>query len=214
MSARRAGPAGKLLAGAVLVVGLATAPASPRALTANALVSMAVVIATRPKLGVLARRGLPALGVILALLLPSLLAGERARALLVGGRALTATLAALAVASTLAAHEVPGALGALGVPGALASVTATMLRQLGAVRDEGRRLALARELRGARGAGFGAGTVAALLVRTAERAERVELAARLRGSTPRGEAGRARLRAADALLVLAGAAGGALAHLA
>ncbi len=200
---RSSSAAGRLLAGAIAVVGLATARLDTAALAASAAVVLLAVGTARPRPGTLALRALPAIGVIAAVLAPLLLSGESARAGLLGMRALFAVSVALSIASTVPLAEVPGALGALGVPDALCAVTGTMLRQLGAVRDEGRRLVLARKLRGARGPALGAGTLATLLLRTADRAGRVELAMRLRGYTAAEASAHSGLRARDALVVLA-----------
>lgn len=182
---RAASPAARLLAGAVLVAAIATAPiGSLPALSISALVLLATLLAAQPRLRPFMHRALPAALVIAALVVPLVIAGRSAQALAMGARATLAVGVALGVAASLALDELPGALSALGVPAALAAVVETMLRQLGSVQDEGRRIVLARRLRGARGFGVGPEVLSALLVRTSARAERAELAMRLRGYNP------------------------------
>ena len=102
----------------------------------------------------------------------------------------------------------PSALRSLGAPRLLAATIHTMLWQAEHVGDEGRRLLLARRLRGCRER-FGPDLLAQLLVRTTARAERVDLAMRLRGADgappPRPRLGLVDLAVA-ALSLAAGAA--------
>lgn len=195
---RMASPAARLLAGVLLVAAIATTPVgSLRALLLSSAVLLSALVAAQPHPRLLARRALPAVVVIAALVLPLLIAGDPARALALGARATLAVGVALAVAASLQLDELPGALSALRVPAALAAVVETMLRQLGSVRDEGRRIVLARQLRGARGFGVGPEVLSALLVRTSARAERADLAMRLRGFNPAAARAEAGLRARD-----------------
>jgi len=199
---RAASPAARLLAGAVLVAAIATTPVgSLPALSISLLLLVATLLAARPRLRPFARRALPALLVIAALVVPLVITGRTAEALAMGARATLAVGVALSVAASLGLDELPGALSALGVPAALAAVVETMLRQLGSVQDEGRRIVLARKLRGARGFGVGPEVLSALLVRTSARAERAELAMRLRGYNPVLARERARLGRRDLLLL-------------
>jgi len=181
----RSSPAARLLGTVVLVLAIATAPV-PRwsALGASLLAVAGFVAMTRPRPNELVRRLLGSLLAVLALVAPLLFVGRGQAALLLGGRASLALLAALSGASTLRAHEISEALLTLRVPHAITGVVDSMLHGLGAVREEGRRLLLARQLRGVRGLGIGPELLATLLERTAERAERVELAQRLRGFDP------------------------------
>jgi cobalt/nickel transport system permease protein len=98
----------------------------------------------------------------------------------------------------LSSGQLGGALAALRVPYAIAGVIETMLRQVAHVTSEGRRIRLALELRGAHGSGLTLTLLGALLVRSVQRAERVDLAMRLRGYDPGRAAELARLRASDA----------------
>jgi energy-coupling factor transporter transmembrane protein EcfT len=144
---------------------------------------------TRPDPRVLARRALFALGAIVALCIPFAIAGDWARAIELGARASAATLIALAFASTWKLDELPAALRALGLPLDFVSTVHAMLWQVGHIGSEGRRLVLARRLRGARGV-VGPEILAELLVRTTARAERVDLAMQLRGTHSQLAAGR------------------------
>ena len=122
-----------------------------------------------------------------------------------------ATISGLAVAALASATELPDlvrALGSLGVPRAVIVTMHFTLRYLGLLRDEARRLMLARELRtfgwrprlALRAMGHSVGT---LFVRTFERAERVHASMAARGF--QGEfptVRRARLGAADLALFL------------
>ena len=193
----------------VLVAGVATAPVQARRGQLLALVIPCVALAlTRPRLRWLASRlGAASFG-LAALIVPFVLLGPAARALPISLRATSATLIAIAIASSIELSELPRALRSLAVPEVLASTVHAMLWQLGHVSDEARRLLLARRLRGARN-GFGPEVLALLLVRTAARAERVDLALRLRGATGALTA-RSRFRPSDAP-ILGLAAGAALA---
>lgn len=212
---RAASPAARLLAGALLVAAIATAPlGSPRALSISAAVLVAMLLAAQPRLGLLAKRALPAVLLIVALVLPLLIAGQTAQAIAMGARASLAVGVALAVAATLQLDELPGALLALGIPTALARVVETMLRQVSSVQAEGRRIVLARRLRGARGFGVGPEVLSALLVRTSARAERADLAMRLRGYNAEAARDQARLCLRDVPLLLLVLAAVVLLHVA
>jgi energy-coupling factor transporter transmembrane protein EcfT len=139
---------------------------------------------------------------VFALVAPLALAGRAGVACAVGARALIASLAALAMASTLAPFELGGALRALGVPSVLSGVIEVMLRQVSILEVEGRRIVLALQLRGATRSAVATHVPAALLMRSIERAEHVELAMRLRGYDVEHAAERARLRRSDAKLLM------------
>ncbi len=200
---RVASPAGRLLSGVLLVAAIATAPlGSPRALSISAALLVSMLLAAQPRLRPLAHRALPAVLVIAALVLPLLIAGQTTQAIAMGARATLAVGVALAVAASLQLDELAGALGALGVPTVLARVVETMLRQVSSVQAEGRRIVLARRLRGARGFGVGPDVLSALLIRTSARAERADLAMRLRGYNSAAAKKRAQLGLRDVPLLL------------
>jgi energy-coupling factor transporter transmembrane protein EcfT len=180
--------AGRLLATLVVVGGVATAPLPERrtALVLAAVVAAAALGWARPRLAWLWRRALAASLAVTALTIPFVLAGRPDRAAEVGVRAGLALTITLASASRLELRELPVALVSLRVPRELASTLHALLWQLEHVADEGRRLLLARRLRGATGV-IGPEVLSALFARTTLRAERVELAVALRGSDPLGE---------------------------
>jgi energy-coupling factor transporter transmembrane protein EcfT len=206
MRVRTTTPAARLLAGVVLLAACATAPLAAPALAFAAGIALLAVFWARPSVAMFA----PAFGAgvlgLTTLLVPLLFAGQRATAAQLGARGCLTLTVALAFASTFSVGELAGALSALGVPRPLCAVTSSMLRQLGAVRAQGRSLLLARRLRGATGSAFGADVLAALFERTAERAERAELAARLRGHELVSARRRARIRISDAPLLICVAA--------
>jgi energy-coupling factor transporter transmembrane protein EcfT len=158
--------------------------------------ALGALLLSRPRMRTLTTRSGVAAGAIVAAVLPFVITGNVERAALLAARAAAAVTVAIAVGSTLKQNDLAPALAALGVPGALTRVVATMARQLGSVTDQGRRLVLARNLRGSHGSAVGVEVIATLLLRTAARAERVDLAERLRGGPP--PARRARLRLSDA----------------
>lgn len=181
-------PAARLACLVVLAAGIATAPlgsGQSRALLAALL--LLVLLVTRPKPRWLFLRLGPALLGLAALLVPLLLSGSAAQAPEILGRALGAACVATCIGSTIPLADLGPALATLGVPRVVASTVHTLLWQVEHVGSEGRRLILARQLRGARR--FGPEVLAQLLVRTTERAERVDLAMRLRGAS-RAERGR------------------------
>lgn len=95
------------------------------------------------------------------------------------------TATAVALLSELDPLTLESALLSLRVPPVLAAVVGTLLRQAEALVVDGRRLVLARQLRGARGRAIGPEILARLLLRAHAQAERVQLAATLRGYDPR-----------------------------
>jgi energy-coupling factor transporter transmembrane protein EcfT len=206
-ASRRISPPGRLLAAVVLVAGIATSPvAKSRAALAMALTTVALTLLwARPRPRWLLRRAAAALLAVATLVVPFLLADSAGRAREVALRASLALLLTLAVASTLRLAELPNALVSLRLPRELASTVHALLWQLEHVADEGRRLVLARRLRGARSA-YGAEVLSEMLTRTAARAERVELAVALRGGSslgPRKKLGTLDLVAVAACLALA-----------
>jgi energy-coupling factor transporter transmembrane protein EcfT len=190
-----------LLVGAVAAVATLPTPNS-RGLLGAACALLLLLVMVRPDPVRLARRALFGVGIVLLFVLPLLLVGRTEQAALLGARSLLAVSIALTVADTLELAEVGPALAALGVPCKLASVVAAALTQVGLLRDTGERIVLARRLRGARGVAVGPDVVAALLVRSAERAERMALAADLRGRDIRRSARRAGLLPGDAMVLV------------
>lgn len=173
-------PATRIACLILLAAGIATARMSSlESRLALGLLCLAVLLATRPRARFLLKRLVPALLGVGLLLLPLGLSVNSERAVEVILRAAGAVTITTLVASTVELPELGKALGMLGAPAELTSLVHTLLWQLGNVGAEGKRLLLARQLRGARG--FGPEMLAQLLVRTAARAERVDLALRLRG---------------------------------
>jgi energy-coupling factor transporter transmembrane protein EcfT len=201
-----------LLAGGAAAIATLHSP-SPRRLAAAALGLLVLLLIVRPDLKKLVRRAILGVGVVVMFVLPLLASGQSEQAALLGARSLLALSLALTVADTLALGEVGPGLAALGVPCKLASVVAAALTQVGLLRDTGERIALARRLRGARGVSVGPDVVAALLIRSAERAERMSLAADLRGRDIRRAASRARLMLRDSLVLAPALAAALLLHL-
>lgn len=190
-------PAGRILCSVFLVASVATLDVSTtRVRVALLFVLLAVLAVARPDPRALLRRSVLAVGAIVAMCVPWALAGDFARALELAGRASAASLIALAFASTVALDQLPSALRALGLPADFTSTVHGMLWQVGHIGTEGRRLVLARRLRGARGV-IGPEVLAELLVRTTARAERVELAMQLRGAHSEAAARRVPLAARD-----------------
>jgi energy-coupling factor transporter transmembrane protein EcfT len=207
---RHTTPAGRVLCAAIVVTALATAPLGslPAAFAAVAI-TLLTLAATRPQKRGLWQKLWPGLLLIAALVLPLVAAGRHSEASALAARAVLTLLSAIGFAHSLRPDELGAALYGLRVPPALASVVVTLLRQLKVIRAEARAIGLARRLRGARGVALGGDALALLLIRVAARAERVELAQRLRGFG--GSAARAGLRVPDfAALALASVLGVAL----
>ncbi len=194
-----ASPVARITCLVVLAAGIATAPlGSSSSRWALALLLLALLLITRPRFSWLARRLGPALLALGALLVPLALSMDLARVVVIALRAVGAALASACLASTIPLRELGPALVAVGTPRSLASAVHTLLWQLDHVGAEGRRLMLARRLRGAER--FGPEVLSQLLVRTAARAERVDLAMRLRSADGAPEA--SRFGAVDALVCL------------
>lgn len=193
---------------------MATAPPhSIRSLWGAALASLVVLLTLRPPAKALARRALLALPVLVAFVGPLLATGETERGLALSARALAALTTTLAFAATMRTTELPQALSALRLPPTLVELLGSMLRQASAVSSQARRVVLARRLRGAQGHQVSAEVLSSLLVKTAERAERVDLAMRLRGGGFAGGASRRALPARDLPGLMACAATSIAIHL-
>jgi energy-coupling factor transporter transmembrane protein EcfT len=171
-----------VLCAVIVVTALATAPLSslPAAIAA-VTITLLTLAATRPEKRGLWQKLWPGLLLIAALVVPLVLAGRHSEAGAIAARALLTLVSAIGFAHSLKPDELGAALDGLRVPPALASVVVTLLRQLEVIRAEARAIGLARRLRGARGVALGGDALAMLLIRVAARAERVELAQRLRG---------------------------------
>jgi energy-coupling factor transporter transmembrane protein EcfT len=192
--------AGRLFSAIVLAAAMATAPLSTSALAFSALVATLAAISLESRRTRLAL--VPAAFVIAGSLVPVAVSSGLEHAGRVAIRALAAAMTAIAVAGTIPTHELAPALTALGIPSAVATVIGSALRQASVLVEEGRRLLLARQLRGSAGHREGATILGVLLSRAAARAERIELAARLRGCSPAHATRRARLAWADAPAVV------------
>jgi energy-coupling factor transporter transmembrane protein EcfT len=203
----------RLLATAVLVAGTATAPLHVAALGAGAVVALAAVLVSGGARRV-ARSALAATLVVAATAVPVAFAAGPLHAALLALRALVALTTAVAILGTIAPEDLAPALAALGAPRAVAAVVAAALRQTVVLQAEGRRLLLARQLRGGAGYRESAALLGVLLSRAAARAGRIELSARLRGHCPDRSTRRARLRGADAPYILLAAATAIAVHLA
>ena len=205
----RSSAAGSLLVAVVLVVAIATAPLGTAALG----FAFAITAAAASHYGASRTRRalLPVLPVILLSLVPVAFAAGVEHAARLSARAIAATATAIATAGSVPAHELGRGLAALGVPRAVAAVLAGALRQTSVLGEEARRLLLARRLRGYTGYRAGASLLGVLLGRAADRAERIDLATKLRGCSPTGALGRTHLSRADVpAIATAGAAAIAL----
>jgi len=171
-----------VLSALVVTAAIATLP-SVTGWVALGVLACAVGAASiaKPNLKRLSVRLGAALGMVAALLLPFLLVGDFERATKLGLRALGAATVALAFTSRLSGTELAHALGALRAPVALVEVIEGLASQLDTLKSTAKRILLARRLRGARGIAGSISVLPELLVRSAERAERLGLARRLRG---------------------------------
>jgi len=175
-------PAARVLGAVILTTAIATLPRIDQRVAIGLLACVvAATLAGRPNLKRLSLRLSIALVVIGMLILPFLLSGQGERAVHLSLRALGAATVALAFTSDLLGAELARALGALRAPTALVEVLEGLALQLDSLKTTCVRLLLARRLRGARGPLGAASILPELLVRSAERAERVDLARRLRG---------------------------------
>ena len=175
-------PGARVLSALVVTAAIATLP-SVTGWVALGVLACAVGAASiaKPNLRRLSVRLGAALGMVAALLLPFLLVGDFERATKLGLRALGAATVALAFTSRLSGTERAHALGALRAPVALVEVIEGLASQLDTLKSTAKRILLARRLRGAQGIAGSISVLPELLVRSAERAERLGLARRLRG---------------------------------
>lgn len=172
------------------VVGVVLAPQDPRRLGALAFVAaLLATLGATPPLRVCARAAvvLP-FAIMGTVFLPFIEPDGLARAIDIVTRAVISGLAVAALGCSTELSDLVRALGSLGVPRAVVVTMHFTLRYLALLREEGRRLILARELRtfgwrprlALRAMGHSVGT---LFVRTFERAERVHASMAARGFT-------------------------------
>lgn len=197
---RRLAPEAKLLAVVAFALLVVLTPA--RAWPALALDAVALSIVwklARLPLGYLRRLSVELPFVAFALALPLVATGERVQIGplslsepgLVGAglllcRATLGVWAAVILASTTPAHELVDGLQRLHLPAGLVEILSHMVRFMGVVADDLRRMTIARE---SRGGGLGvrgrlrahAAGASQLFVRSYERGERVHLAMAARG---------------------------------
>jgi len=175
-------PGARVLSALVVTAAIATLP-SVTGWVALGVLGCAVGAAcfAKPNLKRLSLRLGAALAMVGALLLPFLLAGDFERAMKLGLRALGAATVALTFTSRLSGTELAHALGALRAPVALVEVIEGLASQFDTLKSTAKRIMLARRLRGAHGVSGTISVLPELLVKSAERAERLGLARRLRG---------------------------------
>lgn len=208
-------PSGRLLCAVLLVAGFATAPPVWRSLEISGLISTILVVTSGRSRRALAVVFPVALMTSVAVL-PLAVNDGASLAARIAVRAVISSAAAVAVLGGTRLGEFHGALIAMGAPRALAATVESSLRQLSELKEQGRRLVLARRLRGPVHARDGALLLGAWFARTADRAARVELSMALRGYSPERALHASRLGRADVIAafscVLAGLAAHAAGH--
>ncbi len=177
-------PAARLGGGVILAVALATAPPSFLGFGVACAFFVSVLAWAKPP----ARRWQRRLAVALigsgAMLAPFALGGGWSGVAPVLLRSSSAIVTAVATSLTLAGEDLGSAFATLRAPRALTTVIVHTVGQLGALVDEGQRLALARKLRGASGTGANLELLSTLLIQSAARGQRRALAVELRGAPP------------------------------
>lgn len=175
-------PGARVLCALVVTAAIATLPSMTGSVALGVLgCAVGAACFAKPNFKRLSLRLGAALGMVCALLLPFLFVGDIERATKLGLRALGAATVALSFTSNLSGTELAHALGALRAPVALVEVIEGLASQLDSLRSTAKRILLARRLRGAQGLAGTISVLPELLVRSAERAERLGLARRLRG---------------------------------
>jgi len=193
------------LVGYVLLVVATPTALWPVLVIDAVLLAIVVLVARIPAHWLVPRLVLETPVVLFALLLPLVATGPRVEVLgltlsrpglegaaLLLTRTTLGLVAALTLVATTPADEVVDGLGRLRMPRPMVEILTFMVRYLGLVRDDLRRMEVARAARGDRRAGWrrwlaGAASVGHLFVRSYERGERVEqamLARGYRGSLP------------------------------
>ena len=203
---------GRLLASLLWVAAVATAPPGPVALLAAAGVTGALLV--RHGARRLGRLLFPATVMVAGTTLPIAVSFGASHGLLVGARALLAVASAAALLGGTPASRLAPALRGLGIPSAVTTTLAAALRLSGLLVDEGRRLVLARRLRGDRSILAGGAVLGALFTRAVTRAERMDLAMALRGYRGEVTVSGPRLVLGDLPGIAAAAVLGVLVHVA
>lgn len=206
-------PSGRLLCAVLLVAGFATAPPVWPSLVVSGLVATTLVVISGGSRRVLAVV-LPVALMASVAVLPLAVNGSALLAARIAVRAVVSTAAAVAVLGGMKVGEIHGALITMGAPRALAATVESSLRQLSELRDQGKRLVLARRLRGPMHVRGGALLLGAWLARTADRAARVELSMALRGYSPDRALHASPFGRADGVAAVSCLLGGLAAHLA
>jgi energy-coupling factor transporter transmembrane protein EcfT len=148
------------------------------------LCAAAAILSARPNLKRLSMRLSIALSMIAMLIAPFILTGDVDRILLLSLRGVGAATVALAFTSDLSGMDIARALSVLRAPKPIVEVLEGLALQLDSLNNTAARLLLARKLRGARRFSGMNNILPELLVQSAERAERIDLARRLRGYQP------------------------------
>jgi energy-coupling factor transporter transmembrane protein EcfT len=146
-----------------------------------ALSLVTAMLILRPNLAQVARRFALCVPMIAALAVPFLLGGQFEAAARFTFRALSAALVVLTFTAGMSPADLARALASLRVPQSLVEVVDGLLLEFDSLAPVARRIVLAQRLRGARGLSIFVRLVPELLVQSAERAARVDLARRLRG---------------------------------
>lgn len=204
-------PSGRLVCALILVAGFATAkPVWSSLAVSGSIATILVVISgtSRRALAVV----FPVALMASVAVLPLAVDGSASLAIRIAVRAVISSTVAVTVLGGMKLGELNGALVAMGAPRALSATVESSLRQLSELREQGKRLVLARKLRGPVHARDGALLMGAWLARTADRAARVELSMALRGYSPERALHASPLGRMDAVAIFGCLLGGLAAH--